>query len=492
MKYSDIPRTLKRYSFKEKMNILQIWSREIMNLDGVIDKDETGSRPFPWELETLLLFSVTAQEWQQKRFTSKDRSFVNMINCIRTHQHRIVDELKGTKDLVNELLVSMGAVQFEAQEYPYYKLYRYNWYFSFVNSKVNMPEIFQQKLGSDYKNYAVLAMTLWMILCGHKHTVPQELYTFILSQFPVEVLHLTITRAEYIKQLESITTCIDDYAYCLRPSYTYPFIHEQPNIYLPLPHLLMRSVTSAMLYRITQNDNHLAELIGKEVLEPYLYQIILRSELFDEVYPEQEYVFPGSHGTKSLTLDVLTRKGNHYIFFDSKMYAPRRDLRTFNQDAYSREIDRLAANCKQIYVHIRNRFPTQYNPFHLPEEINPDNVYGLAVLREDPRIQIDDIYKETAALLEIPLESSEYKWLCRHVGIISLSDVEKYCFTHSNLPDHIYGGKSREHLTDLWLTEAIDSGKILDSKFKSFEKELLEDCWKLLKKYESEGLINQI
>lgn len=118
-----------------------------MNLYGVINQNENGKLPFPWELETLLLFSVTAQEWRQGRFTSKDRNFVAMINCIRNHQHPVVDKLKGTNDLVNELFVALGSVQFEAQEYPYYKLYRYNWYFSFVNSKVNMPEIFQQKLG---------------------------------------------------------------------------------------------------------------------------------------------------------------------------------------------------------------------------------------------------------------------------------------------------------------------------------------------------------
>ena len=116
MNYNDIPRTLKRYSFVEKMNILQRWSRETMNLTGVIDKNEMGKIPFPWELETLLLFSVMAQEWQQGRFTSRDRKFVEMIACIRNHRHPIVDKLKGTNALVSKLLVAMGSVQFEAQE----------------------------------------------------------------------------------------------------------------------------------------------------------------------------------------------------------------------------------------------------------------------------------------------------------------------------------------------------------------------------------------
>lgn len=487
MEYKDIPRTLKRYSFEEKMNILQIYSRRTMNLNGIINKNETGKFPFPWELETLLLFSITAQEWREGRFTSKDRNFTDMINCIRNYQHPIVDELKETTDLISKLFVAIGSTQFEAQEYPYYKLYRYYWYFSFANSKVNMPEIFQQKLGSNYKKYATLAMSLWVILCTNKYTISSQLYNFILSQFPVELRHLTITRDEYKKQLESITSCIDNYIYCLRPSYTYPFIFEKGLVYLPLPHLLMRSVTSSMLYRITQDDNHLAELIGKEVMESYLYQIILRSGLFDEVYPEQEYIF---HRNKNRTLDVLTRKGDHYIFFDSKMYTPRRDLRIFDQDTYDREIDRLARNCKQIYEHIRRRFPSQYNPFHAQLEINPDNVYGLVVLREDPRIQNAHIYMRTAALLEISHESSEYQWLCQHVGIISLADIEKHCFTHSDLPDHIYGSHSREHLTDFWLVDAVDSDKVQDTEFIAFKKEILDECSKLFKKCAEAGLFS--
>ena len=351
-----------------------------------------------------------------------------------------------------------------------------------------MPEIFREKLGSDYKRYAVLAMSLWMILWGNEYKVSPEVYTFILSQFPMELSHLTITRKEYKIQLKNITASIDDYMYCLRPSYTYPFVEEQGVVYLPLPHLLMRSVTSSMLYRITQDDNHLAQLIGKEVLEPYLYQIVLRSGLFDEVYPEQEYVF---HRNKKRTLDVLTRKEGHYVFFDSKMYTPRRGLRIFDQDAYQWDIDRLATNCQQIYEHIRNRFPSQYNPFHSQTVIDPDCVYGLAVLREDPRIQVDYIYKRTADLLAIPRESPEYKWLCQHVGIISLSDVEKYCFTHSDLPGHIYGGHSRKYLTDFWLTGEIDSGEIKDTEFKDFEKDLLSDCGKLFEKCAEKGFLNK-
>ena len=113
MEYNDIPRTLKRYSFVEKMNILQTWSRKNMNLNGVIDRNERGKTPFPWELETLLLFSVTSQEWRQGRFDRNDRNFVAMINCIRNHPHPIVDKLKGTNDLVNELFVALGSVQFE-------------------------------------------------------------------------------------------------------------------------------------------------------------------------------------------------------------------------------------------------------------------------------------------------------------------------------------------------------------------------------------------
>ena len=489
MEYKDIPRTLKRYSFAEKMNMLQKWSRKTMNLTGVISENESGNLPYPWELETLLLFAVTAQEWQQGRFHERDRKFEEIVNCIRNHMHSAIKQLEGTPELVNEVFVAIGAVQFELQEYPYYKLYRYHWCFAFSNDRINMPSRFCEKFGCDYKDFAVFALLLWSIFSREvpEHAQKEAVYRAVCAKFQSVRTQLTITREDFKRQLESIASCIDDYMYCLRPSYTYPFIQDGDATYLPLPHLLFRAVTSSMLYRMTQGDDSLERIIGKEVLEEYLYQIIQRSGMFDEVYPEQTF----RHGRdEGRSLDVLARKGDHFVFFDSKMYVPKRDLRIFKQVAYQQEIQRLAKSCKQIYEHIRHRFPSRYNPFHCEDPVKADNIYGLVVVRDNPYIGINSIYTETASLLKIPLDSPEYDWLCHHVGIVSLSRIECFCFTHSNLPNHIYGSKKREKPTDFWLTEGADSRKLRDVEFQAFRKDLVDSCRAVIKEFSETGFFS--
>ena len=54
MDYERLPVILKRYSFIEKMRVLQYYSKQIMNINGI---ELTSGQPMAWELETFLLFA---------------------------------------------------------------------------------------------------------------------------------------------------------------------------------------------------------------------------------------------------------------------------------------------------------------------------------------------------------------------------------------------------------------------------------------------------
>ena len=60
MDYERLPVILKRYSFIEKMRVLQYYSKQIMNINGI---ELTSGQPMAWELETFLLFAVKADEY---------------------------------------------------------------------------------------------------------------------------------------------------------------------------------------------------------------------------------------------------------------------------------------------------------------------------------------------------------------------------------------------------------------------------------------------
>ena len=54
MEYDKLLVILKRYLFEEKMRILQYFSKQIMDINGIKLKND---QPMAWELETFLLFA---------------------------------------------------------------------------------------------------------------------------------------------------------------------------------------------------------------------------------------------------------------------------------------------------------------------------------------------------------------------------------------------------------------------------------------------------
>lgn len=489
--YEQIPRILKRFSFDEKVKICQYYSGRLINIDGLnISSDFT--KPFPWELETFFLFSVAFKEWKNDRFSDKKKVFSHIINTIRNYNHPFLKEViqKGNPStaFADNSIIALSAIQFDIQEFYQYKLYRYNYYFSFCNDKIDMPQLFQNKFGLTYSDFLVFGQFLWVLFSRYDFDFSKNLTDFITEQFKPVILQLSLTREEYIEELNSITTDISDYLYCLRPSYSYPFIIESGNLYLPLPHLLIRSITSSLLYRLTDSNNKLSELIGKEVLESYLYHIIHASNIFDEVFPEQTYYI----GKKEQrTLDVMARKGDHFIFFDSKMYTPKRDLRIFQGNTFDDEVSRLAKACKQIYQHIHDRFSTSYNPFSDHVKIDRNNIYGFVIVRDDPHIPLRHIYHKTAEFLKINDNSPEFNWLCMHIGIVAIYEIEKYCFTHSDLLNAVLSRRDCKCIDEPWLTSHIDRNIIVDRDVRLFKKSLGKKCMNLVNACEALGIFNK-
>lgn len=471
MEYKRILSTLKRYKFSEKMRIAHSFSKQVMTPTGLVDIETLRERILPWELETFVLFSVMANEWKSDDFTLRNlKVFYNIIESIRNFRHPELEHPPAPLDFGDLFLLATGAVQFDIQEYYPYKLYRYKYYFTFSNDKIDMRALFQSKFGCGYEDFLAFTHFLWMVESSDA-TLGKSAFDYLIEKYWIAVSNLCISREDYQRELNDITIHDEDYLYCLRPSYTYPFIRKDDTFYLPLPHLLIRSVTSSLLFRLSDGDNALAELIGKEVLESYLYKIIAESNTFDEVISEKIYF---EKKKEQRTLDVMARKGDSYVFFDSKYYAPRRDLRIFSESSFQNAVDRLAKQVKQAYLHIHDRFPAQYNFFEHQGNVSKDNIFGLVVVRENPYVRLKHIFVKAAELLEIPLESKEYIWLCKHIGIVSVYEIERFCFTGNNMIEALQANSLEGHMYDFWLSSSIDKRKTIAADVTNFIEWLKE------------------
>lgn len=435
MEYKDITKHLKRYSFDEKMRVCFEMSAHRIESNGTINCREDLEYPLPWEVETFLLLSIySSPEYDSRSFTGRGRKRLSeMMACIRDFLPAQIFGALNTPNLITKFLCSSGLTQFDIQEAAYIKVYRYSYFFEFCNEKVNMPELFFDKFNTYYKDFRLFTI-LWLTLLSQHKPIPKDLIRQLCeTHFPEVFNSLTISLLEYKDRLRMISDDPTDFSLCLRPSYTIPFIETEGKVYFPLPHLLIRATTSSLLYRLTEDDNQIRKLIGKEVLENYLYSILCDSNCFEECYPDKEYT--RERHQKARTADVMARHGKDVIFFDSKSAVPKSSLRLLDDDAIDKDVENRAESIVQIYKNLRENlfiYPS-YSPFENKIENDPEKLWGIVVVLENSYVQRELYYKKAASMLGIETCTDEYTWMKTHIKVYDLYMVERYALAKKSI-----------------------------------------------------------
>lgn len=120
-----------------------------------------------------------------------------------------------------------------------------------------------------------------------------------------------LSREDFSNKIDEYAYNIYDYLHCVRTSYIFPFIEYKDVVHLPLLHCLTRAITYSLLYRLTDKNDELRKVFGKNVLGNYLYNIVYESNLYEEVLKEHEYYI---HKALMKTPDAMVRNGKEYLF----------------------------------------------------------------------------------------------------------------------------------------------------------------------------------
>lgn len=430
--FLQLPKLLKRYSFPEKARICNVYSRKAMRLalKEKIAPIEFYTIAREWSLETFFMLSAEAMEYSNGGFQEKKEiKFKKMIKAIEDYSLEPFSKLEA--DWADYYLPATALTHLDLQNSIWIKMYRYWMFFTDDSSPVRLKTTFKSKLGADYYEFLMLGLCLRTVYLKQGE-VPQSLVDYLLQErFNCGAQKLTISREKYI-ELQRIYRGqdgdISSYIYCLRPSYQFPFVEYQGKTYIPLPHLLMQNVTSALLYRLTDGDNKLRTNIGKYIIEAYLKQIVDETGLYDEVYEEQTYIYSGSEAKSP---DVLVRKGHSVLFLDSKSTVPGMGIRFFDKCAHKGNIDFVADNIKKLYNQI-TRF-NLYNPFKGSVSEERADYWGIVVILEDAYIRREHYYRKAGELLKIKENSPDWEWLTTHIKVFDLYEIERYCFGSSDI-----------------------------------------------------------
>lgn len=435
--FDRLPVLLKRFSFLEKMRIACIYSSKAIKYNPMTDKK--FSKPFPWSIEVFVMMSVAAREYGNNTFGARnEKKFIQMCNAIWDATSIIVERNCGNLSPLDVFLSTAGLTQSDFQEMSIIKQYRYWKLFNKNTPVVSMIDEFQEKMGTSYDDFQIFSGALSVMFFAQEAsqniTIPQSALQYLVyHRFPIAAEKLMITRDDYTSCLQTFLRGSQDpykYVFLVSPSVQFPLISDGNKIYFPLPHLLTKSVTSSLFYRITEGNNILRSKIGKHILESYLFEIISTSNVYDEVYQEKKYRYSGSEASSP---DIMARHAESVLFLESKSTVPSLGIRLLDYDSYESNIKKISDYMVQLYRQIL-RFKS-YNPFQGEISSDRDNYWGIVVVLEDAYIPRQLYYEKAQEILQLSGDSIEWMWFLTHIKIASLYEIERLSFTKLNIID---------------------------------------------------------
>jgi len=197
-----------------------------------------------------------------------------------------------------------------------------------------------------------------------------------------------------------------------------------------LPYLVIDAVTDSLLTRATNDDDHLREIIGKEVAQSYIESIFQESNAYEEVIPETKY-YIGKNEIYSP--DIMIRDHNNFCFIDTKLSTPKLEIRKFNQKEINATIERYAKYVIQIYHRIKEFINGSYYPFSEKNKVDVENTFGIVAVLEEAYISRKQIYDEVIKKLDIDYESEEAKFIRVHIKFTNFRDLESFAFNSQNI-----------------------------------------------------------
>ena len=427
--HSDLSflRELENFTFESKMLTCQQYSSRIMGCSMVDMKLAFAENIMPWELEIFTAYSVIYDNDGATSHLDGD-SFERIITQIKNYWHPGFDVAEAESRYAEEFGIILGLQQFSVQGVFLQKLFRYNYFFTFKNERIDMEEEFLREFGAPYEKFALLAFVVFVCCSKEAAKITDEKIRkdLMTKVFGVEAVlkPLCIDKYSYReKMMCQHKATIDDLYYGLKGQYWYPFISDDNYTFIPSPYLVVNAVTESFLNRMTLGNDALRNLFGKEVIENYLFDIYKEVPSVEWISKEIEY---GSRGERKRTPDVLVAEGDYCTFYDTKALVPSMKLLKFDSEERMKETKLYAEAIEQIYNQILNY---QLGYFNLDKSYDKDHLFGVVVVLEGAMLSMQNVYETVFLNIELKnreLNDAERDYIRSHIKIVPLRQVESF------------------------------------------------------------------
>lgn len=481
MKYSEINKILDKFSILSKMNLCMYLSKQTISINGFEGMEKIYSKPAPWEIEVLSLFSIYGNDGEE---TIDIKTGIEAINAIREN---FDDQLlnQECENIAEKFVIWASALQFPVQENNYIKLFRCKFFYTYKNSEIDMGSLFMNMFDVPYEEF----MKFYVIL-NYLLTLPREINTarikFTLINFNMRVVkHFIKSLADY-KELQSrFVSDIYDYQKGFRVFYQFPFISDPPLMYTPVPHLHINAFTNSLLFRLTNSNNNIRRKFGKNVLEDYLLYMFEGYKHVDGYCPEMPYI---KNRSDAKSPDLLAYKEESCVLIDSKSFVPHLKLRDVTEKEINYSINIISEGLVKLYNQVAIDCGKYYNPFD--KKFKKENTYGILLLLEDSFVIRDRIYEKAADILGFELDSIEYEFLRSNIAVLSLYNLEDAIY--HNLDIFLLMIDRRENSSrwnDFPIVLKDTTRTVIDSRISEIEKDMKKEINQFIDEMVAMGLI---
>lgn len=463
---------LEKFTLESKLLSCQKFSSRIMTCSQVDMDKAYKENIMPWEIEAFAAYSIVYDSDDASEELD-GKTFADTITLIRNYWHCGLTAAQESGEYPEAFMMISALQQFPVQGVFLQKLYRYHYFFTFQNDKLDLRKVFFDKMGVDYERLEEFAFLIFIGFSKEtQDVIPMTELQILLKKVFADkdaLRLLSIEKEEYKKQLFSLykDNIIDQY-YGLKIQYLYPFISRQNITYIPSPYLVINAVTESMLNRITFDDGKLRRAIGKEVIERYLYDIVSQLDSVTWVSTEIEYQ---KGKDKLLTPDVIAAEDDAVVFYDTKAITPSLKLRKFDAIEIKKDIRIYAENVVQIYKQVKNYLQ---GLFQLDKTYSKDNIYGIVVVLEDAVVSRKKVYEKAYEILEetITLSEKDKNYICSHIKVLPLRDIECMILQNTSLlPELIDQLDKSERWYDYTYTNATTNNGFI-STYAQYEQDI--------------------
>lgn len=454
---------LRDYTFDSKMLMSQHISSRIMNGSAVDMERAYRENIMPWELEIFTAYSVLYNDDSAVKDLDL-ATFAHLITYIRNYWDKAWTELEASGDYPEAFMIRSAIQQFPVQGVYLQKLFRYSYFFNFQNANLDMKREFSKKFSADYSTFDLSAFAIFLAFSNNEgvRNTSVERVVLLSKVFQSKVLMdaLCIDQTDYIEEMQKLYNgdLLKMY-YGLKAQYWWPLISGKDYIYVPCPFLIINAVTDSMLNRLTLGNERLRNLIGKEVIEQYLYDLYAQINGVNWISREIEY--RGSNGNER-TPDVLVAEGSYCTFYDTKEMVPNLKVRELNRNELEKDIEIYATAISKVYHQIQNYLSGMYE---LNTQYDLQHLFGVIVMLDDIALSRSKIYSKVFEVYSEKygsLSDDEEKYIHSHIKIISLRQIETLLLENSSfLPCLIEQAANESHWDDLWYSRSTEGNGLL-------------------------------